>query len=364
MDKRKKVNILKECIKTTLSIEHLIYKSTLPPMYSYEYKILYKPISVNIEIGVIFQNKDKPNSFFEEYYANDDSLKIYTDGSKTDAGRSVGSACVCPELNLVITESIYKVSSIYTAECIAISRAMDIAIHNKERNVKIFSDSLGAILALSNPNNTVKSNHYIYEILQKNDKFSKGNNSTTLTVVWVPAHRGIIGNEMADKASKKATELLPTVIQIPHTDYRALFKKTAVNSTNKLIKNQGLTKGVDYFKNYYDDSNTSWYSNKGYEREFITSVCRCRSNHISLNESLFKINVISDPKCECGADTQELNHIVWQCPLFDDTRILLLRSLSKLNLFPPFDIKTFLYKPNVTVMRYILNYLQKSGIKP
>ena len=45
---------------------------------------------------------------------------IYTDGSKIKNNNSVGTATICPNLNVRISRSIDKDASIFTAESIAL----------------------------------------------------------------------------------------------------------------------------------------------------------------------------------------------------------------------------------------------------
>ena len=52
-------------------------------------------------------------------------IAVYTDGSKLNSG-SVGSACICPSLDIFIQKIIHKNASVYTAERTALSDAMEI----------------------------------------------------------------------------------------------------------------------------------------------------------------------------------------------------------------------------------------------
>ena len=70
---------------------------------------------------------------------------IYTDGSKNSNAACVGAAAICPDLDIYRTKAIHKGASIFTAECIALSDALDIALQNQDRNFIIFSDSQSAL---------------------------------------------------------------------------------------------------------------------------------------------------------------------------------------------------------------------------
>lgn len=77
---------------------------------------------------------------------------------------SVGSACIYPSLGLQVKKSIYVGASVFTAECITINDALDIALSHKDCNFLIFSDSLSALESLKSINLNIKTNSYIFDI--------------------------------------------------------------------------------------------------------------------------------------------------------------------------------------------------------
>ena len=58
-------------------------------------------------------------------------------------------------------------ASVYTAECVAIDDALDIAKQNPDCNFLIFSDSLSALQALKSNKISISTNQYIYSIKKK-----------------------------------------------------------------------------------------------------------------------------------------------------------------------------------------------------
>ena len=141
-----------------------------------------------------------------------------------------------------------------------------------------------------------------------------------------------------------------------------MFKKIAKNETSTTIKNQGLIKGKNFFNFYYTPLIKPWFHNKNLKRDMIVTVNRCRAEHYNLNFSLHKINIVNDPSCECGFESQDLNHIIWQCPIYDIFRIELLKKLSFHKIYPPLDIKSFITEPNIVIMNYIFEYLKKCNL--
>jgi len=104
--------------------------------------------------------------------------------------------------------SLPKESSIFTAEVFAIKCALEHiylenAISNKD--VVIFTDSKSAIQEISNNVINVHKNMYICDIRRYTELLSRYRNVNTI-IVWIPAHVGIRGNEIADKLAKEATD--------------------------------------------------------------------------------------------------------------------------------------------------------------
>lgn len=105
---------------------------------------------------------------------------------------------------------------IFTAEMTGICEAVKYATkHNK--NMVIFSDSLSAIRALNNIQQT--SNQYINNI-----KSILKNSKKNIAIAWVPPHKGIEGNKYADAITKQATNL--PLIVTPSWDTRDTIQHT------------------------------------------------------------------------------------------------------------------------------------------
>lgn len=77
------------------------------------------------------------------------TLVLYILISKSLNSRFVGAATTCLLLNISIKKTIDKNASIYIAECIALSSAMDIVSKNPSSNNLIISDSLSDLASIS-----------------------------------------------------------------------------------------------------------------------------------------------------------------------------------------------------------------------
>lgn len=77
------------------------------------------------------------------------------------------------------------------------------------------------------------------------------NRKRKIVKAWILAHKGIVGNEEADKLAKEATEESNSEeIKIPCNDLREEYKRTAFEDTTKEIKLQAEIKGRFYFQHF------------------------------------------------------------------------------------------------------------------
>lgn len=351
------IDTLRRCIKSIVGIKHQIYEDTHASIYNYHFNIFREPINIDFDLGKSLKDADHPNVVLYASLVNSDALNIYTDGSKKENVPAVGSACVVPELESIRTVSLNPKASIFTAECLALSRAMDIALTHSHRDVNILTDSYSALQTLGSPKIRDNINLYLLQVMQKNLQFSYANSRTRkITLYWVPSHMGIIGNESADIEAKAATLLTPTVNRIPYTDHKPFFKRLAWSENKRYILEEGLLKGIHYFQRIEELPTKPWYKGLNLKRDMQVFISRARSHHYSLNESLKKIGVSASPNCECQ-EIQNLNHVLWQCHLHQEQRDRLIKKLAMLKLHPPFDIDSFLFPPNIEVLQNIYSFL-------
>ena len=78
--------------------------------------------------------------------------------------------------------------SIFTAECIAINDAIDLALKYPAQNYIIFTDSLSALASLKHFNFNMKTNPYILNI--KNKLNDSTHDRAQIKLYWIPAHSG------------------------------------------------------------------------------------------------------------------------------------------------------------------------------
>ncbi|XP_063987757.1 uncharacterized protein LOC135167949 [Diachasmimorpha longicaudata] len=246
--------------------------------------------------------KDKTDSFIE----------IYTDGSKPRGANSVGAACYSPQENIRISKSINPLASIYTAVCIALNEAMDLALQRNEKNVFIFTDSLSALQALKHPQLNVKTNNFLLEIRRKFNEFNSPNlTNREITFCWIPSHTGITGNETVDLLAKTATDAVQHDFpKIPFTELNEVFKTAAKENTVKQATDLSTSKGSNYFAMFHKSTTKPWFHKFKFRRKTIVWINRVRANHYNISVSLNRIGVKDSAMCPCGHSKEDIDNLV------------------------------------------------------
>ncbi|GFY05981.1 probable RNA-directed DNA polymerase from transposon X-element [Trichonephila clavipes] len=131
---------------------------------------------------------------------------IYTDGSKR--ADYVGCGVVIEDV--MHGYRLDTSCSIFTAEAVAIYRALQLIDSNMPRKYCIYTDSMSVLEALENYDD--RCHPVVCKILDITSRlYSRG---FDIVFCWLPSHVGIIGNEQADSAAKSATTHLPLAVPL------------------------------------------------------------------------------------------------------------------------------------------------------
>lgn len=346
-------------------IQHL-QQAHLHPYYEFSYNDhLFIP-QIELNIGPTVKNSVNPPLLFKDIINNDfkEYLCFYTDGSKSLSERSVCCASVCPSKESLQSWKIKDTASIFTAEALAILLTLDYIVKNNHKKAAIFSDALSVLKSISTPNpNHIKS-YIIYMIRNRLSTLKIFNYDISL--VWIPATLGLEGNKIADEAAKLASVNAPPLnFGLPHTDFASIFKECLNKKSDEYYLTRGRSFGVHYNEKFYCFRKKPWFASLNIKRELIVTICRMRSNHHSLKESLYRKNIIQSPICSCNRQLNEdLEHVLWNYPRFNHIRPKLITRLSKaLKCIAPFSIKILLTEPSPNIFFHLFDFLNEAKLQ-
>lgn len=203
---------------------------------------------------------------------------MYTDGSKMQS--ETGSGIYSNDPSFKKSKSLGHYSTITQAETYAI---IDLCEEIKARDIRnltiyICTDSQASLKALNSHCFTSKA---MIECLEKVDEISSTN---SITLLWVPGHHGIEGNEEADDAARTGSNNPfigpePT-LGITYTTQKKLIRehfrnkhKTAWNQLEKCIHTKKLIEGPNA-------ETTAFLLNKS--RNDIITLVRILTGHCKL----------------------------------------------------------------------------------
>ncbi|GFT64107.1 probable RNA-directed DNA polymerase from transposon X-element [Trichonephila clavipes] len=131
---------------------------------------------------------------------------IYTDGSKR--ADYVGCGVVIEDI--MHGYRLDTSCSIFTAEAVAIYRALQLIDSTMPRKYCIYTDSMSVLEALENYDD--RCHPVVCTILDITSRlYSK---DFDFVICWLPSHVGIIGNEQADSAARSARTHLPPAVPL------------------------------------------------------------------------------------------------------------------------------------------------------
>ena len=206
-------------------------------------------------------------------------------------------------------------ATVFQAELTAVRKACEqLQSISDLKYVKIFIDSQATIKALANPTVRSKTVEQAATALQ-----NLASRARSVTVVWIPAHKGYIGNERADGLAKRGA--LTTDAQTAlHTYIPAIHLKNKINKAayDEWTTEWNAQNGVHHARSFYKGPDAS-------KARFVYNLARLElgrfvriiSGHNNLHFFQTKLGLWSDPSCRfCGTGQETIRHLLDDCPCF------------------------------------------------
>ena len=241
-------------------------------------------------------------------------------------------------------------ATVFQAEVAAVGRAAETLVHMRPdcmKFVKIFVDSQAAISAIGNP---FIASEEVYNTVDRLNMLSKMVKS--LTIVWIPAHKGHKGNERADVLAKEGSGE-----QGPENQLRVLRPLATVKAQireNIMKEWQG-----EWSRSSLANHSKSFLSGPNPPKaRFVYKLARLELGRliriITGHNNLFffqtKIGLYNNPMCRfCGDGHETITHIMSTCPRFRrESQDAFLDVLPGLDMkWSVRDLLNFSYNPGI-----------------
>ena len=150
------------------------------------------------------QIMDKKNAIRFESLLNQNTVKVYTDGSKQDDGR-VGAGFFAEHPNNSPKQAFFHLgiySTVFQAEFLAISEMAKNLLREKmhNQNIVVLVDCQAAIKALIKCTVTSIT---VLNCIRNLNQLGKQNH---VSIAWIPGHAGVHGNEVAYYLAKPGSK--------------------------------------------------------------------------------------------------------------------------------------------------------------
>ena len=223
---------------------------------------------------------------------------------------------------------------VFNAELFAIEKAFKIAFEKITRftkNIWIFSDSQAAIQRLQNCN-LKAGQRYVIAIKNWITKI-KTKKHVNIHINWVPAHMNIHGNEYADRAAKKRTELQKISLEkyVSLAFIKRKIKESSLNEWQTEYENSEKGRYYNQFEN-----TPKWKAfPKALKKQIWSAFIQLKLGHGYFRSYLVRFLDYSSDRCFTCGTKENPEHLILHCKNTKYAR----EELKK-----EFDIKEFSLK--------------------
>lgn len=81
-----------------------------------------------------------------------------------------------------------------------------------------------------------------------------------------------------------------------------------------------------------------------------------------LKNSLFRLRIVQDNRCDCNMGVEEVEHVFWQCSKFEKERKIMTKNLHKIRGYGPFSIVAMLAEMDNKVINVLTTYIERINI--
>ena len=219
------------------------------------------------------------------------------------------------KLNLSLSFRLPNHCSVFQAEILAIKEVLAWLRENviSSKDICIFSDSQAAIKSLDGVSTNSRTAHDCRSsLLEMAQQFN-------IHLCWVPGHRDIAGNCMADELAKKGTTLPISpekeLIGIPIATCKLMLKETTSRTTSIRWDNIPTCTATKIIWPSIDEKRSRILLSLS--RSHISSLIGVLTGHCLIGKHATRLGVASNDFCRSCRDEEEeetISHLLCTCP--------------------------------------------------
>jgi hypothetical protein len=228
----------------------------------------------------------------------------------------------------------------------------------------ILTDSLASIEGLKSTGISYRTNDMLFRT--RRSLRYLGELGYDISLMFIPSHVGIQGNERADILAKEGST--------SGTLFQDQIGLTTVNTSH--IHTPARTRLLTDWKEGWNDGEMGWYccsivpkvsleawmASTVDERVYLVAMSRLASNHTGTRAHLQRINVVQDALCQCAMGYDTIDHVLWECGLHCALGNELQEKLRAAGIDHGSSIRDILAMRNMVALRLIYEYSKDLGL--
>ena len=269
-----------------------------------------------------------------------------------------------------------KTCTATTAEICAIKAAVETFCKGKHSGW-IMTDSQEALRLINQCGRSAKSRETVLATLRQLQTLREL--GLFAKILWIPGHKGIVGNERAHHAAQETTAIgkIPTTDLARRVREHRAVSKLLVNAVEAGTPEATITWGRYTYT--LDSALPGKHTLQLYgplSREDAGILAQARTGHTHLNEYRARIKQAESALCECGGGVESVKHVILQCPTWTtarqrlreaagdrwgDVSFLLGGKSRKSDPMTRMPIDGDRWKPDMKVVRETITFLKSTG---
>ncbi|XP_044317430.1 uncharacterized protein LOC123038043 [Drosophila rhopaloa] len=242
-----------------------------------------------------------------------DAICLYTDGSKLDG--HVGGGIYSEQLEIRRSFRLPDHCSVFQAEVYAIMEALVCLreLNTQNRHINIYSDSQAAIKSIYSTNTNSRT------IADCRKSLHEMANQFTVSLIWVPGHRDIVGNCIADELARQGTTipLLPGKenVGMPMATCKLIIKNHFSKLANTYWQNTPQCRISHQTWPVINNKKTSELLN--FSRTECSMLIRVLTGHWLVGAHAGRLKAPKNDFCRSCRDEEEeetVEHLLCSCP--------------------------------------------------